>query len=207
MSVHLLIFALSVMTLTVAATTPEKIPYEGVSVDELKEATSGKPLPNPPPAGQYLAGYYGKYFEALDESAPLTLQATAIESYRFVWLRTFHPPIVVRIDMYGGTDARLLAKVLDGAGGYEPGVLIKKIDRPLSESEVIEMRNRFKNSKFNALPSLLKQLGLDGSSWIIERVDSDSYHYVDHWSPEEGPVREIGLKMLELSGLEIDPIY
>ena len=46
-----------------------------------------------------------------------------LESYRFLWLRTFHKPIAVRV---WSADSRyyLVVKELSGQGGYEPGRII-----------------------------------------------------------------------------------
>ncbi|HTC43957.1 MAG TPA: hypothetical protein VK696_02810 [Steroidobacteraceae bacterium] len=39
----------------------------------------------------------------------------------------------------------------------------------------------------------------DGSQWIVEVRDGNRYHYVDRWSPQDGPVPEIGERFIALS--------
>jgi hypothetical protein len=48
-----------------------------------------------------------------------------------------------------------------------------------------------------------KQGGTDGSQWIIEGVENGRYRVDDRWSPDAGPIRELGLGMIDLAGLRI----
>ena len=54
------------------------------------------------------------------------------------------------------------------------------------------------------------QTGTDGSQWVIEGVNKGRYHVVDRWTPQLGPVREIG-EMLAFTFAELhipkDEIY
>jgi len=47
---------------------------------------------------------------------------------------------------------------------------------------------------FWSLPSHTdEENGADGAEWIIEGVKEGKYHVVRRWSPEKGPIRELGL--------------
>ena len=65
--------------------------------------------------------WYSEMLQALNEPILLGLDGDA-EIYRFTWLRTFHNPIVIRIERKGGS-IELTAKASNGAGGYKPGKL------------------------------------------------------------------------------------
>jgi hypothetical protein len=50
--------------------------------------------------------------------------------------------------------------------------------------------------------------GTDGARWIIEAVEpSTGYTYINRWTPRDGPVREVGLHLLGLTGWKIDDVY
>ena len=119
---------------------------------------------------------------------------------------SFHHPVIVRIER-SGQEAQLVAKQLSGAGGYEPGIVEREATRPLSAIEI---------AKLDAILSATKVLeqratdcngGLDGSRWIVEGVDRNGYHFVNRWSPQEGPVREFGDFALALSGRTFEEPY
>lgn len=62
------------------------------------------------------------YLPHLSAAAEDRIEATeprGIEVIRFLWLRTFHAPMLVRVDRDGDSFA-LSAKTLSGLGGYDP---------------------------------------------------------------------------------------
>ena len=125
---------------------------------------------------------------------------------RFTWLPSFHHPVIVRIER-SGKGAQLIAKQLSGKGGYEPGIVERELNRPLSATDI---------AKLNAILSTTNVLGqrattcgsmLDGSRWIIEGLDQNGYHYVNRQSPKEGPVRAFGDFALLLTGWTFEEQY
>ena len=77
--------------------------------------------------------WYSKHLKAMDESS-LNSMAESDETYRFLWLRTFHHPIAIRV-WRKGEERNMVFKELDGAGGYEPGKLIANRTRRLTTDE------------------------------------------------------------------------
>jgi hypothetical protein len=53
----------------------------------------------------------------------------------------------------------------------------------------------------------LVEVHLDGAQWIIAVRDETRYHYVDRFSPQEGPIREPGQQLIALSHQDLGPIY
>ncbi|HZS04476.1 MAG TPA: hypothetical protein VFD58_06540 [Blastocatellia bacterium] len=80
-------------------------------------------LDSRPQAEQFVVEWYSEHLKAMAEPSLLTLSGVQIECYRFLWLRSFHHPVAVRI-WREGNDRFIVAKELDGAGGYEPGRLV-----------------------------------------------------------------------------------
>jgi hypothetical protein len=50
----------------------------------------------------FLSGWYSKHLKALEEPFLfLESERSSAESYRFVWLRTFHHPVILRVGIRG----------------------------------------------------------------------------------------------------------
>lgn len=127
------------------------------------------------------------------------------EAYRFTWLRTFHSPVAVRV-WRTGDSYELQAVLLDGAGGYEPGEVSRRINRRLTDEEWRRIKQVLEEISFWSLSTNNDVRGSDGAQWIIEGRD-EGYHVVDRWSGNER-MWEAGLVFLELAGLsDIQPIY
>jgi len=125
--------------------------------------------------------------------------------YRFVWLRTFHHPIVVRLVVDQDGIGRLAEIEMTGRGGFAPGVVAKKRTFEVSKEEVAHFQSLIKAITYWAMPTEAGQAGLDGAQWILEGVQSGQYHVVVRWSPAAGPYREVCLYMLKLSKIDVDP--
>jgi hypothetical protein len=144
---------------------------------------------------EFKAKWYSQELEVLQEPSLLELAKNpASESYRFLWLRTFHHPVTVRLDVRADGIGVLTTKVASGAGGFRPGHLIENMSRPLTREQTQAFLARLTKVGFWSLPSPVNdQTGTDGSQWIIEGVKEGKYHVVDRWLPDKGAVRELGL--------------
>jgi hypothetical protein len=164
-----------------------------------------------PRSDSFKAEWYSTYLKALNEPSLLQLaRKSDSESYRFVWLRTFHHSVVVRLDVRKDEIGELTVKVSDGAGGYKPGQIIENLSRPLTREETKMFLAKIQKLNFWTLPTQQEIPGNDGAQWIIEGVKDGRYHVVDWWTPREGPVRELGVTLaLGLAGLKVpkDEVY
>ncbi len=156
---------------------------------------------------EFSAKWYGKQLAALQEPSLWERSKTQqTESYRFLWLRTFHHPIAVRIDVSENGTSRLTTKMTSGKGGYAPGNLVRHLTVTLSKEQTDWFLGKIEEYKFWHLPSVQETGGEDGAQWIVEGIKNRSYHIVDRWSPRDGDVRAIGLVMInDLAKLKIEP--
>lgn len=150
----------------------------------------------------FVVRWYSEHLFAMKE--PLLFNENLNkEVYRFTWLRTFHNPVVVRIERM--EDKYLLTwKLCDGAGGYEPGNLTTNESKEINH----ETWGIFK-SKLDALNywnmSLGRMpIGTDGSEWILEGVDNEKYKVVTVWTPSQGKFYDACNYLLTLTDLEIN---
>ncbi|HEV2748312.1 MAG TPA: hypothetical protein VGW34_13565 [Allosphingosinicella sp.] len=126
---------------------------------------------------------------------------------RFTWLRSFHAPIVVRIETSGPNTHRLIAKQLSGAGGYDPGKVAKKIERPLTAAEAKRLRAALESRSVFEIPPDPCGGGCDGAQWIFEAAEGRRYRFVDLWTPDSGPAHDLGRFLVGLTGWKIEAIY
>jgi hypothetical protein len=149
--------------------------------------------------------WYSKHLKAMDESS-LNSIAESDETYRFLWLRTFHHPIAIRV-WRKGEERNMVFKELDGAGGYEPGKLIANRSRRLTTDEWDKFIKLLQRASYWRLPAESKNGGKDGAQWILEGKKDEQYHVVDRWSPEGGSYREACLYLLKLPGQKQKELY
>lgn len=156
---------------------------------------------------QFLQGWFAVQLEALQER-PVYNEKPVGQSQmlRFLWLRTFHHPVAIRIEIAENGSGTLFVKEADGAGGYAPGKLIRDTRRPLTPSEVTGVEMQVSATEFWSLPGPQPKNeaeGCDGSDWIIEGVRQGEYHAVICWTPSRGPVYQLGSYAIQLAGLTI----
>jgi hypothetical protein len=168
--------------------------------------------PDNPGADAFKAKWYTEQLKALGEPSLFEAkQDSSVQTYRFLWLRSFHRPVAVRVQMHADGSATVLTKMANGAGGYKPGRLFVDKTELAPGDKVKKLTDKIQSLRYWSLPERdPKRQGTDGAQWIIEGVDHGSYRLVDRWSPDNGPVRELGLYFLhQLSGLDLkkEPIY
>lgn len=162
-----------------------------------------KVLAQDQPGNQFRNNWYSKHLRAMKEEPLYSPDGEWVESYRFLWLRSFHNPVAVRIWKCGSVRF-VSVKELDGAGGYEPGKLKLERKRELTPDEWREFMRYLEDSCYWQLPTRDDSIGFDGAQWIFEAVKGGRYHVVDRWTPQNGSYRELCLYALKLSGLKLD---
>jgi hypothetical protein len=91
--------------------------------------------------------WYGRHLAAAGEGNLCVHATDSTEVYRFTWLRTFHPPVIIRVELSHG-EIQLYAKQLTGAGGYDPGVLQTNRAVRLSSAQRQEFRQLLQRVAF-----------------------------------------------------------
>jgi hypothetical protein len=155
---------------------------------------------------RFKSRWYSKALTAMKEPSLLRFQSRQNETYRFLWLRSFDNPIVVRIHR-SKSSIYLVTKQLDGDGGHHPGKLIANRTRSLSSAEWDEFTKQLEQSSYWTLPADIGDIGNDGAQWILEGAKDGRYHVVDRWSPKDDGYRRACSYLLELSGLKLGNVY
>jgi hypothetical protein len=155
---------------------------------------------------QFVRSWYSKHLLAMNEPSLLSVPHTKGETYRFLWLRTFHHPVAVRLELIA--DNPWIHRVeLDGAGGYEPGSVLLSDDVQLELATWSGFIAKLNESAFWELPSSESTTGIDGAQWVFEGRQGDRRKFLHRWSPRSGLLRDLGLYFLALSGLPSAEVY
>lgn len=126
--------------------------------------------------------------------------------YRFIWLRSFHPAISVRLNIAADGTGTLTTKVSNGCCDCAPlpadtkqrPFRIQTTVREISTPELSRFISFVGTLHFWTLPSRKESLaGPDGADWVIEASKDGHYQMIDAWSPPSGdPVQTLGRFML-----------
>lgn len=138
------------------------------------------------------------------EEGPLRCSTPNELTIRFMWLRTFHAPVLVRL---AGPPWVSKARVTDGHGGYEPGVVVHREARELSEDEREHLLQSFEALDFWSRELAEPKAGCDGAHWILEAATPTKYRMIDEWSPERGVLRDFCLDLLRCTTIDLSDVY
>jgi hypothetical protein len=150
----------------------------------------------------FISEWYTKHLRAMGEPSLSDANGAPEFACRFLWLRSFHHPMAVRIQK-NGTSTILHAVEFNGAGGYSPGKVAKEVNRELSQPELDAVMARLNKIGFWQMETKDGSRGLDGAEWILEGSQGGKYHVVSRWSPEHGEFRDLCLYLVQLAGFDI----
>lgn len=83
---------------------------------------------------------------------PLSALENEDESYRFLWLRTFHKPVAIHV-WRTGVRHFMVVKRLNGQGGYDPGRFDLYWSHSLSENEWDGFMTHLEHSQYWLMPT------------------------------------------------------
>ncbi|WP_417602383.1 hypothetical protein [Owenweeksia hongkongensis] len=148
--------------------------------------------------------YYAQYLRAFEEES-LYKQSGEIIIYRFTWLRTFHHPVMVRVENINDK-LRVYWKVMDGMGGYGTDTLLQNERSGISFQNWNELDSLIDETDFWNLPQgERKPPNTDGSNWLLEGYRNGNYHLVDRHSPKKDQaIYVLGTFILQLTNLQLD---
>lgn len=184
------------LTLILLATSP---------VDAKERYFAVRPLDSSQQLDDFRITWYSKHLTAMDEPS-LWLGDHKTETYRVLWLRTFHAPFVFRVTVRPDGTSELTTKKTDGLGGYDPGNIVTNKTTQIDRKETGTLVETLERTKFWNLPTNESALGgTDGAQWIIEGVKDGKYHIVDRWGG--GEINDWALLLMSKSGEDLHPIY
>lgn len=143
----------------------------------------------------------------LDEPAlyrPAEVREFAPHTWRLTWLRSFDPPVIVRVSEHSGGSLRLDAVHRAGRGLYRasPRVADERVSRWLTADEAELLRRTMTETRvFDGSPTECEQGGTDGAEWVLETNGPAGYRVVQSWTPaKDAAVRVASDALLDLTG-------
>jgi hypothetical protein len=121
----------------------------------------------------------------------------------FSYIPSFDPSVFITVQRKGEGFV-LIAKQLNGAGGYDPGILARSKEIALTEEQAVEFEAMLAEGGLFREAVETCEFGFDGSRWIFELVSSGEYQMVNLWSPSDGAAHELGELRIRLSGWNIE---
>ncbi len=148
------------------------------------------------------------------------------EIYRFTWLRSFHRPVVIKIEKDENNifiSSKMLQwqvnlpffKSYDEHGNeilYDNSIPFEvnktMIIRKTSFNSFIYLLDQLKITSVPYRPYSPCMIGCDGSEWIFEIQNNSGYYCITRWSPKKGtPLRRIGELLIQMGGFEDEKVY
>jgi hypothetical protein len=130
------------------------------------------------------------------------------DSYRFLWLRSFHQPIAIRLTIRPDGTAQLTGIEMSGKGGYDPGIVATTQIIEISQDQTHQFQDLLQTTEYWSMPTVDVRLHeeriRDGAEWILEGARDGCYHVVARLSPQNGTYREACLYLLKLSKIEVE---
>jgi len=140
------------------------------------------------------------------------------DMYRFLWLRSFHRPIIITLSKKENV-VTLTTKAFneyahyfelkrcmncDTMGLKDPKMILNET-KELSLAEWENFEHLLTKCNFWSMQPYKEDRGYDGAEWDIEAHLQDKYWFVTRWSPRDN-FAECGKYLIKLSGLK-EEIY
>lgn len=128
----------------------------------------------------------------------------ADKTYRFTWIRSFHIPIVIRIDKKQNYFSLTCKELIDNEG-YSPNEFKLNITKKISMPQWINFEYLIKKMNFEHIQTDISNNGdcTDGAVWILESKSANKYHCVYRHCEIEKNFEKACLYLLKLSDLKI----
>jgi hypothetical protein len=161
-------------------------------------------FPDPDRADAAERSWYSGYLRLMDEPS-LSCGVVDREVYRFLYLRSFHGAVSVRLER---TDDGLAVHAVemndDGRfyPEYTPPTVRRRLHTTLNHSHWQTVASAARAANFWNTRTMGGTRGNDGSMWIVEGRDGSRYNLVVRWSPKD-KLHTFGMHLIDLSSLSI----
>lgn len=130
---------------------------------------------------------------------------------RFLWLRTFHAPVCVRLEL--APETTLIAKTASTKSGFERPREVSVRTRIVTHSQAEYAADAVRAALLTAHPRDRRRVTVDGASWVLEHVRHGVYRVAELNSPRQGDAqgafRAAAWHLIELAGADLveGPVY
>jgi hypothetical protein len=157
-----------------------------------------------------LVNWYSRSLQEMVEPSFQSIIAANVESYRFLWLRSFHPGVAVRV-WKCSRGYCITSKQLDGVDKYIDGKFVPSAKMAINNSRSLTVDEWngclaiLDRSHFWSSPTVDgRPMANDGADWLLEGAKESQYHVVARQSPTNGEYYGACVFLLKLSALKVD---
>lgn len=143
--------------------------------------------------------WFSQHLHSMGELALFPAPDNQSLTFRFLALPTWGKPYTVRVEQQG-EDWRLVGRMTDGDGGYEPGPVIRTVEGRLSGAEAQRLVKLLGKLSFWEEPTAIDDTGCDGTTWVLEAAEAGRYHVAHRWCPDKGAFSEFCTLLGQLGG-------
>ena len=149
----------------------------------------------------------GFYFSAMREPQLSCGVSADDESYRFLWLRSFHDPVAIRVYRRGSQYGLVAVVLAYREGGGDLGGVKKRVDKALSAAEWRQAVAVLEEVDFWRMKTNPRDtFGIDGALWTVEGRHAGRYYIAQRKGGLE--LGLVGKQFLKLANLgDVGPIY
>jgi hypothetical protein len=130
--------------------------------------------------------YLSYHLFAFNENENILFQDkdTSKEKFRFLWLRTFNRPVMIKME-HSKNKTLLTIKVTDGFGGYTSGLVKTTIIKEFNDTVFTKFNKILENTNFWQMKFSHKEdMNIsDGSDWLYEANFKGKYQITECASP------------------------
>jgi hypothetical protein len=149
----------------------------------------------------FVSDWYSRALRRMGEPSLSCAQPIA-ETYRLLLLPTWGAPVAARLQM-SSVGAVIIAKELNGLGGYDPGTLSARTTKSVLASDRRKFAAAIAAAEFWRTPTMdYHRQVYDGTEWILEGRTGNRHHVVRRTSPETGAFRDLCLLVIRLAGVK-----
>lgn len=143
------------------------------------------------------------FLDKLKEKPFRKASNSATESYRFIWIPSFRPPVLIRVWDTGG-EKFLTVKTGSGVSVAINGIDVEKNKR-LSDAEWNEILDNIERAEFWTKPTFDEndEIKLDGASYLYDGKKDGKLHDLYRITPD-ADLRRLGGYLINLAELETD---
>ncbi len=127
--------------------------------------------------------------------------------YRFLWLRTFHNWISIRVEHHKDGNTKVFAKEFERREAAVPQSLLKNLSIKWPPAKYQIFARKIKAMGFWDSPSVetikLGEVSIDGAAWILEGVEQSRYHVIARGTVtiKRSALKQLGLYLLKETDL------
>jgi hypothetical protein len=144
---------------------------------------------------------YSRFLKSL-EAPSLSCGQGITEAYRFLWMPSYAPAVVVLVRGIH-REWYLEAAEFKHPRTHQQWTVANRVERGLMDNQVRSLLVGLARAQFWTVPTWKDSPAMDGAMWVIEGRVRDGYRVVSRPNPEDAFFKEAGRAFFTLAGIPV----